>query len=84
MQIFGNEGIRFGVCGNLLLLLRLFYLRNMNNPKDKKQWIQQGNEKTGNRQESRRFNDDPVVFVPAENIRAIEQVTDNWEVVKQR
>jgi len=37
-----------------------------------------------NRAEFSHLNEDNIVFVPAENIRIIKQVIDNWEKVKQR
>ena len=40
-------------------------------------------ESAGTRQKLLRAEDDPIVFVPTENIRAIERVIDHWEAVKQ-
>jgi len=51
----------------------------MDSLKDKKQFLEIENKRTANH-----LNDDPVVFVPAENIRAIERVINNWEEVKQQ
>lgn len=42
------------------------------------------NNKIDNRDNFLQSSDDAFVFVPAENIRAIEKVIDNWEVVKRQ
>jgi len=39
-------------------------------------------ESTDDHEEFHHLNDDNIVFVPAENIRIIKQVIDNWEKVK--
>ena len=36
------------------------------------------------REELLHLHDDTIVFVPAENIRAIERVINNWKEVKQQ
>ena len=54
----------------------------MDSQKDKKHFLK--NKNTDNREVFIHSNDDAIVFVPAENIRAIKQVIDRWEEVKQR
>ena len=51
---------------------------------NQKQLIQSKKEMKDDREEFCRSNDDHFIFVPAENIRAIERVIDNWEEVKQQ
>ena len=36
------------------------------------------------REEFLRLDNDNIIFVPAENLRAIEKVINNWENVKKR
>lgn len=56
----------------------------MYNQKDSKQSVKIEDERTDNHGLLLQSNDNAIVFVPVENIRAIEQVIDNWEDVKQR
>ena len=51
---------------------------------DKKQFINNENESIDNRNELYSLNDDKYTFVPYANIRAIEKVIMNWDVVKQQ
>jgi hypothetical protein len=54
----------------------------MDKQNDNKQFINDEGESNDNRKELCGSNDDNFVFVPAENIRAIEKVIRNWEAVK--
>ena len=54
----------------------------MDYPKEEKHSLNNENENTDSSEGLLHINDEPVVFVPVENIRAIEKVIDNWEVVK--
>ena len=56
----------------------------MENQNDKEQFISDEGESIENRKEQCSPNDDNIAFVPTENIRAIEKVIKNWEVVKQQ
>jgi hypothetical protein len=56
----------------------------MENQKDKKDDEEIGKEKAPFGEAFLPLNDDSIVFVPAENIRAINHVIDNWEVVRQQ
>ena len=56
----------------------------MESQNDKKQFINNESESIDNRNELCSSNDDNIAFVSAENIRAIEKVIKNWEVVKQQ
>ena len=55
----------------------------MNNQEVIKQMIQNKKEGKDNRNEFHPSNGDAIVFVPDENIRAIERTIDNWERVKK-
>ena len=56
----------------------------MEHQNDKKHFISDEGESIDYRKEQCSSNDDQISFVPAENIRAIEKVIHNWEVVKQQ
>ena len=55
----------------------------MENRNDKKQYRKEEGENTDNRNRPYSPNDDPYIFVPAENIRVIEKVIMNWAEVKK-
>ena len=54
----------------------------MESQNGKNQFINNEDESIGNRIELWSLNDDKYIFVPDENIRAIERVIMNWEAVK--
>ena len=54
----------------------------MESQNSKNQFINNEDESIGNRTELCRLSDENIVFVPTENIRAIERVIMNWEAVK--
>ena len=51
---------------------------------DKKQFINNEGKSIDNRNELCSPNDDKYTFVPDANIRAIEKVIMNWDIVKQQ
>ena len=54
----------------------------MDSPNDKKQFINNKEKSIDSPNELWSPNDENIVFVPTENIRAIEKVITNWEAVK--
>ena len=54
----------------------------MDYPKEEKHSFNNENKNTDSSEGLLQSYDEPVVFVPVENIRAIEKVIYNWEVVK--
>ena len=54
----------------------------MDYPKEEKHSCNIENKNTESSEELLHFYEEPVVFVPAEYIRAIEKVISNWEAVK--
>ena len=54
----------------------------MDYPKEEKHSCKNENKNTESSEGLLHFYDEPVVFVPVEQIRAIEKVISNWEAVK--